>query len=423
MDKSFLKTKIRLDSDGTTYWNSPLVVVSTCRLDVGDFPFDTQLCTLKFGPWNSDASKVDVTADRNPMTTSNYLESSEWTLVEATKKRSSNKYSCCVYPYTDVTVTVKLRRKSLFYLFNFVVPYAVLLFCVLVGYFLPPHSGERIALSLTIYLAFSILIQTSSGYLPRSAELSALSIFYFIIMNELALSVLTTCVVINVHYTSEWSDKVSMPKWIEIHVLQRFETVFQKLGLLSSSSEWQNYHAGSTLLYRKYSSFLANLRDANNVDAEEEDQPIGGEHRSAISNILERRDDLTCHQREIEFRTMKKSNHEEEDRHSTSTSSSIMKSRFSPKLNHCNEMVNLADSVARFDDGNDDAGNCQPTLQSILSLMKSINEQTITDMISKENGDKWKRLAMVLDRLSFVFFTFFTLCVMLAFTVIKPAFL
>ena len=236
-----------VQNDGTTFWNSPATFTTSCELHLADFPYDTQTCDLKFGPWNSDVSSLNMTADSLPLTTDKFIESSEWELLSVEKKRNSIKYACCDHPYSDVTITIKVRRKPLFYWFNFVIPYALLLLALWVGYFVPAQSGERVSLSLVILLAFSIFIQTTSAFLPRSSELPSLSILYFVVMIEVAFSALVTCVIVTVHYTSELGDKAPMPLWVEKYLLIYGENFLHKIKLLSKTKTFRTFKESSQM--------------------------------------------------------------------------------------------------------------------------------------------------------------------------------
>ena len=42
------------------YWLSPVILSTSCRIDARKFPFDAQLCTLRFVPWSDDVNEVDL---------------------------------------------------------------------------------------------------------------------------------------------------------------------------------------------------------------------------------------------------------------------------------------------------------------------------------------------------------------------------
>ena len=78
-------------------------------------------------------------------------------MLEARLIRNVVYYSCCPEPFPDLTVTLKIRRKTLYYLYNIVLPCVMMSVLTLLVFCLPPESGEKIALGVTVLLAFSVL--------------------------------------------------------------------------------------------------------------------------------------------------------------------------------------------------------------------------------------------------------------------------
>lgn len=197
------------------YWLSPSTFTSTCKIDITYFPFDKQICTLKYGSWAYDASGIDMIADKNPVITSQYINSSEWEIVEGSKTRNAIKYACCPYPYVDVTIKLVLKRKPLYYIFNVITPCLVLAVTILFGFFLPPESGERISLTITILLAVAVFLQLVSDSLPRNSDsIPILAVFYMVIMTESALSLITTCIVLVFHFRASSRGVERPPQWM-----------------------------------------------------------------------------------------------------------------------------------------------------------------------------------------------------------------
>ena len=58
MDTS--KTRIQVYHTGEMIWGAPLIINAHCEIQVKDFPFDTQTCSLKFGSWTYDKSSIDL---------------------------------------------------------------------------------------------------------------------------------------------------------------------------------------------------------------------------------------------------------------------------------------------------------------------------------------------------------------------------
>lgn len=61
-------------------------------------------------------------------------------------KRNEIYYNCCPEPYIDITFAVVIRRKTLYYFFNLIVPCVLIASMALLGFTLPPDSGEKLSL-------------------------------------------------------------------------------------------------------------------------------------------------------------------------------------------------------------------------------------------------------------------------------------
>lgn len=61
-------------------------------------------------------------------------------------KKNTITYQCCPEPYVDVTFTIQIRRRTLYYFFNLIVPCVLISSMALLGFTLPPDSGEKLTL-------------------------------------------------------------------------------------------------------------------------------------------------------------------------------------------------------------------------------------------------------------------------------------
>ena len=159
--------------------------------------------------------------EENGSSKSQYVESAEWKLQDVKKQRNAKLYSCCKNKLTDISITIVMDRKPLFYLFNLVIPCFIILSMILLGFFLPPESGERITLSITVLLAMAVFLQLVGESLPRNSEtVPLLGKFYITIMAEISISLMLTCWVLNIHYHGSGSSAKEVPLWARVVVLQ-----------------------------------------------------------------------------------------------------------------------------------------------------------------------------------------------------------
>ena len=131
-----------LRHDGRNTWLSPIQLKSECTIDVSKFPFDTQKCKLKFGSWTYDGFRLDMTNESDSADLGMYSPSSEWKLVSAPAERNVLKYFCCPEPYPDVTFTIIIKRRSLFYMMNLILPLVIITLLINVSFVLPAESGK-----------------------------------------------------------------------------------------------------------------------------------------------------------------------------------------------------------------------------------------------------------------------------------------
>jgi len=72
--------------------------------------------------------------------------------------------------YTELSYTVHIRRRSLYYAFNVVIPCVMLSCLTLLTFCLPCNSREKIGLGLTVFLTFSMFMLLIDEAVPTSSE-------------------------------------------------------------------------------------------------------------------------------------------------------------------------------------------------------------------------------------------------------------
>jgi hypothetical protein len=120
-------------------------------------------------------------------------------------------YSCCPYPFSDVTYSFTLDRKPNYHILNMVVPCVIISFLSLVSFYLPPDCGERIGLSMTALLALSVYLLIISDKLPETSDfVSRLGLYYMFVMGELALALTATGLSLRCHFSRQKPPKFLM---------------------------------------------------------------------------------------------------------------------------------------------------------------------------------------------------------------------
>ena len=72
--QGYMQSLAMVSSDGTVFWPPIVKFRSTCRIDITWFPFDDQLCFLKFGSWTYDSTQIILTNRSENVDMLNYVD-------------------------------------------------------------------------------------------------------------------------------------------------------------------------------------------------------------------------------------------------------------------------------------------------------------------------------------------------------------
>ncbi|XP_068177509.1 neuronal acetylcholine receptor subunit alpha-7-like [Antennarius striatus] len=209
-------TNVLVDSSGSCQYIPPGILKSTCYIDVRWFPFDVQKCDLKFGSWTHNGLLLDLQMMEVDIST--YIPNGEWDLVGVPAKRNELYYECCKEPYPDVTFTVTMRRRTLYYGLNLLIPCVLISGLALLVFLLPADSGEKISLGITVLLSLTVFMLLVAEIMPATSDSVPLIAQYFAsTMMIVGLSVVVTVLVLQFHHHDPHGGK--MPKWVRVILL------------------------------------------------------------------------------------------------------------------------------------------------------------------------------------------------------------
>ncbi|XP_028410151.1 neuronal acetylcholine receptor subunit alpha-9-like [Dendronephthya gigantea] len=219
-----LATKLVIHKDGNCTWNAPATLLSQCKIDVANFPFDEQICNVTIGSWTYSGEKINLTYFEKEVNMENFIKNGEWLVESATLKDNVKLYGPEKTPYPDVTLTLKIKRRSLYYGLNIVIPCALIAVLALFSFLLPSDHGERMSLVVTVLLALSVYMLIISDSLPETSDaVPVLGIYCLGIVVTVALCLFSTCL------TLKFRDMTTpMPRWLEVIVINMARIVFVK---------------------------------------------------------------------------------------------------------------------------------------------------------------------------------------------------
>ncbi|KAF4082892.1 hypothetical protein AMELA_G00133820 [Ameiurus melas] len=203
-------TNVLVSPNGACQYLPPGIFKSTCQIDVRWFPFDVQRCDLKFGSWTYGGWSLDLQMIEADIT--DYTANGEWDLVAVPGHRNERFYDCCKEPYPDVTFTVVMRRRTLYYGLNLLIPCVLISTLALLVFLLPADSGEKISLGITVLLSLTVFMLLVAEIMPATSDSVPLIAQYFATtMVIVGLSVIATVWVLQYHYHDP--DGGKMPRW------------------------------------------------------------------------------------------------------------------------------------------------------------------------------------------------------------------
>ncbi|XP_068622460.1 acetylcholine receptor subunit beta-like 2 isoform X1 [Battus philenor] len=223
-----LMTKATLKYTGEVNWKPPAIYKSSCEINVEYFPFDEQTCFMKFGSWTYNGAQVDLKhMDQSPGSSlvhvgidlSEFYLSVEWDILEVPATRNEEYYPCCPEPFSDITFKLTMRRKTLFYTVNLIIPCVGLTFLTVLVFYLPSDSGEKISLCISILVSLTVFFLGLAEIIPpTSLAIPLLGKYLLFTMILVSLSVWVTVCIVNVHFRSPSTH--TMSPWMKKLFLQ-----------------------------------------------------------------------------------------------------------------------------------------------------------------------------------------------------------
>nr|XP_006825964.1 PREDICTED: neuronal acetylcholine receptor subunit alpha-9-like [Saccoglossus kowalevskii] len=196
---------------GEIIWSAPVIFSGHCRIDTRYFPFDRQQCVMKFGTWQHDGTEVALNGSGD---TSAFVTNGEWDLHGLHAENNVEYYPDTPgIPYTDVTFTIDFQRRSLFYVFNLLMPCTLISLMTVLTFFLPAESQGKISLGVTVLLSLTVFLLLVAEVMPAADEVPIIGQYYASTMILISISLGMNVLVVNIYYRGPDRDSGPVPKW------------------------------------------------------------------------------------------------------------------------------------------------------------------------------------------------------------------
>lgn len=216
-----------------------MIYKSYCAINIEYYPFDIQDCYMKFGTWTFDGNLINLehinvnnsipeinpTIRKGGLSTklytvergidmSDYYQSVEWDVLSIPAQKNIKYYDCCIEPFYDIYFNITIRRKTLFYTVNLIIPCVNISFLSVLVFYLPSDSGEKLTLGISILVALLVFYLLLIELIPPTSLVIPLLgkylLFTLILVN---LSILLTIFILNLHHRKPNTHK--MPFWMK----------------------------------------------------------------------------------------------------------------------------------------------------------------------------------------------------------------
>lgn len=243
--------------NGEIAWYPKLMLTSSFKANVKNFPFDRQKFIFHFGSWSQGEKKLLIQKDDKSMKDKYYVHSTEWDLVRMRKTIVRSPYD--TDRYSEIVFEYLFARKSSYCVITAILPCFMLMSIVLSSYLLPPNCGERIGVLITAILAFTVFLQVVNSSLPRNSDsIPTLKLFYLITMAECSLCFLATCIAIRLLNKRVENTIPNLPRWMTRYICQKN---FGSLGPIVRRSQVNflscNDNGGSEIILLDDNTFMS----------------------------------------------------------------------------------------------------------------------------------------------------------------------
>ena len=143
-------------------------------MDVTYFPFDEQSCKVMFINWMYTSKLINfIIASNDSIDINEYVPASEWNLISTFT--GANLVFDLLSSYPLVWFELKLTRVPTYFVANIILPAICLSILSCLAFLLPAESGEKMGLSVTVLMSYSVILLMISDNVPRAEKLPIFS--------------------------------------------------------------------------------------------------------------------------------------------------------------------------------------------------------------------------------------------------------
>ncbi|KAF2364668.1 Neurotransmitter-gated ion-channel transmembrane domain [Trinorchestia longiramus] len=241
-ESSILNTNAIIFHDGQIELLSHALFSSICDVNVEFYPFDEQICSLRFSSWTYENTEIVISSAKADI--SHFTPNPEFYLENFYVTVSEEFNECCKLPFSTMTYVVQMQRQSKFALFFFVMPGILINICALLVFSLPVETGEKVGLGVNSMLAMIVFLIAVTEDMPPTEHLPLAGLYYGVCLSLITSNIAFSVYVLNLNYTGMRGFKVP-------HLMRRASLLLARVLKVPVPREvlvtWQMDKMGKTL--------------------------------------------------------------------------------------------------------------------------------------------------------------------------------
>lgn len=152
--------RVLIHHDGRLQWEPRSDITTSCKLDLLAFPFDIQKCSVLLGSPIYSTSKVNLTSNSEEILLADFSDSADWLVSQSSVLWSEASLHCwhTSSKCPQLTFSLTLMRRSLYYWLVILLPAFVLSVLSLVTFWVPIQDGSKSHMAAIVLLAFTAFL-------------------------------------------------------------------------------------------------------------------------------------------------------------------------------------------------------------------------------------------------------------------------
>lgn len=168
-----LSFRVLILPNGTVIWMPFITMKTSCVMDMTYFPFDKQSCSIRLTSWTFVVGSHKINLIALPFINENllhyYKSNGIWRLV------SLNCQSQLSDNLSIAEISFVIAREPRYFILNIILPTICLSVLSVFALLIQPQAGEKVSVSVTILMSYSVILLMLSDNVPRSDKLPIIS--------------------------------------------------------------------------------------------------------------------------------------------------------------------------------------------------------------------------------------------------------